>query len=166
MPLDWGPNTVKYAAKWWCTKTQRAMAAMSRLAENRVYEVRYEDLVTSPEETVKAICEWLEIQYEPEMLTGEGFVRPSYTREQHASVGSAPMPEKASDWRSRLTSRQVEVFEAYAGDWLEALGYERVHAARTRVGLLTSAVMTVREVSRVPWNKMRYRRRYKAGAVE
>ena len=41
----------------------------------------------------------------------------------HRLVGRPPLKEKASRWRQSLTGREVEIFEAEAGDLLKMLGY-------------------------------------------
>jgi hypothetical protein len=123
IPLDWGPNTVQRAAHWWTERICYGLAAEGYL-QDRALRVSFEDIVTTPEGTLRELCSFLEIPYESAMLEASGFDVPAFTRAQHHLVGEAPDPSRAVAWKSHLTTRQVEMFEALTGDLLVALGYD------------------------------------------
>jgi hypothetical protein len=132
MGLDWGPNTVVTAAKWWVDYVTRGLAAESVYGPERVKRVVYEDLVSEPEGTLREVCDFLGIDYLPEMVDGRGFDVPRFTAAQHALVGQRPNIDRLQAWRRALRPRDVEIFESIAVDVLAGLGYEPVYGWRAR----------------------------------
>lgn len=122
LPLDWGPNDIIRAARWWRRKTSDGLIA-SRRWPQRVYRVRYEELVREPAPTCQALCTWLGLTYRPDMHTGTRMEVPEYTRNQHALVGRPPDPSSIDRWQSSLSTTEIRIFEWYARDLLEELGY-------------------------------------------
>ena len=79
--------------------------------ENRI-EVRYEDLIRDPKRELSRICEFLDLDYAPEML--EYPLRSSY---------AAPDPRVIERWRDSLTARELGWLEREIGPELRARGY-------------------------------------------
>ena len=78
-------------------------------------EVRYEDLVTSPEETTREIFAHLEEPWVPDVLEFHARETEHYQRPiSDASVGK---------WRNELTTEQKSVVKDVSGDLLIELGY-------------------------------------------
>jgi hypothetical protein len=132
MPLDWGPNTIVKAAPWWKAMVREGLALETRLPEDQIVPVRYEDLVNEPEKTIRRLCTALDLPYEPGILRANGFQPPGYTASQHTMIGKRPDPSRARRWRTMLTPRQIEMFEALAGDLLEQLGYPLIYGAQAK----------------------------------
>lgn len=132
LPLDWGPNTVVEAAPWWQANVREGLALEGLLQPKQIVRVRYEDLVRRPEETVPRLCAELDLTYEPRMLQADGFQPPGYTASQHKLIGRRPDPERATRWKTTLTSRQVEMFESLAGDLLGQLGYPLIYGSQAK----------------------------------
>ena len=160
MPLDWGPNTIKHAAKWWRENTLAALAFSTAISVERLRLVRYEELVTNTEVVLQRLCQWLNVSYDPAMLDGKGFVKPLYTENQHRHIGQSALPHRAEAWRHTLTEAQTCLFEFYAGDALELLGYSRHHPTTRSVGAATSAAQSAREYLRWPLNFVRRKYRF------
>jgi Sulfotransferase family len=91
-------------------------------------EVRYEQLVTSTEQTLRGIAAFLELPYAPEMLD---FHRGKTRTDPDLSAKDAWLPPTPGlrDWRAQMAPRDVELYEAIAGDLLSLLGYERAFGA-------------------------------------
>jgi hypothetical protein len=123
IPLDWGPNTVIKAAPWWVEKVAYGLAVETRWPESRITRIRYEDLVQSPEATLKRLCKFLGIDYQSKMARATGFRRPDYTKSQHSLIGKGPDASRISAWKEDLTPRQIELFEYLTRDFLRYLGY-------------------------------------------
>jgi hypothetical protein len=132
LPLDWGPNTIVKAAPWWKAMVREGLALEALLPGEQIVRVRYEDLVNEPERIMRSLCAALELPYEPGILRADGFRPPGYTASQHQMIGQRPDPSRATRWRATLTARQVEMFEALAGDLLGQMGYPLVNAAHVR----------------------------------
>jgi hypothetical protein len=132
IPLDWGPSTIIGAAHWWVEKVAYGLAVESMWPESRIVRVKYEDLVSSPEETLRLLCAHLDLDYQPSMAKARGFQRPAYTASQHTLIGEEPDASRATAWRDRLTPRQVEIFEHLTHDFLRYLDYAPEYNSRTR----------------------------------
>ena len=131
LPLDWGPNDAQHAGRWWIREIAFGLAAEKRYPD-RVLQVRYEDLVTAPERTLRTICGFLGIDFVPAMVSANALSAPGYTRRQHQLVGSTITSSQVSTWRSKLTEQQIAVFEAEAGEMLGMLGYKCVITDRSK----------------------------------
>jgi sulfotransferase family protein len=145
LPLDWGPNNVLHAAEFWMARCAQGLAAELEWGSERVLRVRYEDLLNQPEASMRRIADFAGLDYEPQMASGGGHGPSRYNARQHHLVGLAPDPSRVERWQQLFTRRQVEIFEAEAGDFLETLGYRprygiralpasRVEVFRLRVG--------------------------------
>jgi hypothetical protein len=132
LPLDWGPNNVMHAAEFWMARCAMGLGAELELGADRVLRVRYEELVTDPEVALRRIASFGGLDYEPAMAQGIGHRPGRYNERQHRLVGQAPDPSRALGWQQSLTAREIEIFEAEAGEFLEALGYESQYGIRAR----------------------------------
>ncbi|MCP4426063.1 MAG: sulfotransferase, partial [Chloroflexi bacterium] len=79
LPLDWGPNSIIKAARWWMRLTSFGLAAEAALGPERVMRVKYEELVLEPEKMMRALSDFLALDFQPAMLETTGFNPPSYT---------------------------------------------------------------------------------------
>jgi hypothetical protein len=132
LPLDWGPNTIVKAAPWWKAMVREGLALEALLRTDQIVRLRYEDLVREPERTMRRLCPPLGLQYEPGLLRADGFRPPGYTASQHKMIGRRPDPARATRWRTMLTARQVEMFEALASDLLGQMGYPLIYGAHAK----------------------------------
>jgi len=129
--LDWGLHDIHRGSQWWASQVGNGLAA-EQLLGDRLIRVRYEDLVAEPEKTLRSISAFLELDWEPEILSGSGFDLPTYTETQHRLIGGEPEPSRISAWKEELSAREVEVLESVAGNLLPCLGYPTVYGHRAR----------------------------------
>jgi Sulfotransferase family len=133
MNVPFGPNNAWAAARSWAKVIRQGHKAAERYP-GRVLEVRYEDLVTDPEAEIAATCDFLDLEYSPDMLAIEQTDRSKVAADQSAwfaNVWGGITSAAIGKWRTELTPRQIEVFETVAGDELRALGYETSDATAT-----------------------------------
>ena len=131
IPLNWGPMGVLSAAQHWIEHLAHGFAAEATLGADRIIRVHYERILAEPEATMKRLSSFLGIEFCPAMLVPAGLALPAHTRHQHTLIG-APLDSKRIDaWRHSLTKREIEIYEAIAGDLLPLLGYE-VSSGRAR----------------------------------
>jgi Sulfotransferase family len=117
-------------------------------------ELRYEDLVTDTEPSLRRVCEFIDLSWDPAMLdyhesaeerlremardlpAGQGRPhRPGNERlRAHALLKEPPRRERIGNWREQMSAADVAAFEENAGKLLAELGYE----VRTRSGPLAS----------------------------
>jgi Sulfotransferase family len=118
----WEENPLAVAALFW----RRHVLAGRREAQTlgELYsEVRYENLVLEPESTLKVLSARIGLPFAEEMLA---FNRGRTRRQPGLSSKAAWLPPTPGlrDWRVSLSRRELELFDALAGDLLDALGYE------------------------------------------
>ena len=163
LPLDWGPNNALHAAEFWMARCALGLAAELDLGTDRVLRVRYEDILQEPESSLRRITSFIGLDYEPEMASANASKPTRYHERQHHLVGQAPVPSRAAGWQQVLSRREVEMFEAETGDFLETLGYQprygvrampatRVEVFRLRLGDLA------RRARNNLWRRWRVRR--------
>jgi hypothetical protein len=135
-------DTVEACAEDWARRLARTQAIGRRLS--RYLEVRYEALVTSPEATLRTICSFLDLAFEPVLLrsheragsrldehearyTADGrlVISKSERRHNQRFVMEPPQPNRIGRWRQEATADELRRFEAVAGEWLDRLGYAR-----------------------------------------
>ena len=133
-------RSVGEVALAWTDGIEKGQRGGRILRPNRYWEVRYEELVESPEQVLRPLCEYVELDFHPDML--RYYERPlevlGSTQEgipAHASL-HLPPTKGLRDWRTQMSKRDRETFEAIAGDVLERLGYKRsVPVVPTRIRL-------------------------------
>jgi hypothetical protein len=136
-------ETVEACAADWAQRIARARALGARVG--RYLEVRYEALVRSPEETLRDVCRFLDLPFEPAMLRyhtrsaarldehqarydAEGGLVISKEARLHNQrfVTEPPRPDRIGRWQAELSDDELRRFDAIAGSWLERLGYRSV----------------------------------------
>ena len=118
-------RTVEEAIERWTT-VMGNVEWFTRRFPQAVHAVRYEDLTGSPEATVRGVCEFLEVEFEPQMLSSEG---------QAETLGDVPawfwhrkvaMPIDGSNvgkGRRLFSAEQLRTLDSAIGEQLAALGY-------------------------------------------
>lgn len=121
---QWREEPIAVCALWWRWMVCSGRDAGSGLATGAYHEIRYEELVARPAETLRTITEFLQLPYSDQMLTYyEGKTR----HQPGLPTNKAWLPPTPGvrDWRRQMTLRDLELFEAIAGELLTELGFER-----------------------------------------
>lgn len=163
MPLDWGPNEIYAAARFWQKRVGLGYAAASFLGPDQLLHVRYEDLLREPEATLRRIADFLGVAYHEGMLRASGLSVPSFTKDQHSLVGRSLDPGRIEAWQKTLTRRQIEIFERLTDNLLEPLGYELVSDPGSRhLGLAEKVFLIAADQMKKVVNALRFERRRRA----
>jgi hypothetical protein len=129
LSLERGIDSVGEAAIHWKRQVERGQSDGALLGPGRYIEVRYEDLIVHPEAVLRSICELIEVDFDERMLRYYERTPEIYGTNQppttHASV-YLPPTRGLRDWRQQMKGKDLEIFEAIAGDLLDRLGYERI----------------------------------------
>ncbi|MBI4259823.1 MAG: sulfotransferase [Actinobacteria bacterium] len=152
--VPWGTSDPVQAAEFWSHRVRVARRDGTALGPGRFLELRYEDLVADPEGVLGRVCGFLDLDLRPEMLRyfeRSGRALPERVRRSHEHEGKPPTAG-LRDWRREMDPVDVALFEAVAGEELEALGYER-STPRPSAGIrLRAGVRRVRTgLSRAAW---------------
>jgi len=85
----------------------------------RYYEIRYEDMTSTPRETVRNLLEWLQEPWEEDLL--EKSVRTKVS--SHPGVSKPVTGSSIGRWRQNLPDDARALFRGKANDLLVKLGY-------------------------------------------
>lgn len=146
LSVDFGVESIGEGAIYWRRAVEQGREDGSRLGPARYREVKYEDLVQGPEATLRDLCDFAGLPFDPSML--RYFERVHAVKAQIHSTAHLRLsqpPEKAREWRDEMEPRDLALFEALAGPTLERFGYPRgLHVvpttARLRAVVATAGV--------------------------
>jgi hypothetical protein len=117
-------DPVSTSALWWEWDVRRGTEAGNELKPQLYHEARYESLVDRPDEVCAGLCRFLDLQYDPLMVSfHEGRIR--HKQGLDAKHAWLPVTAGLRDWRQQMPRDDAERFEAVAGDLLDELGYAR-----------------------------------------
>jgi hypothetical protein len=142
------PKTPAQFACLWRKEVAAARALGRRVGATRYHEVRYEALVADPDATVREICAFAGIPYEPSMLDYAGAVDVSTKAHQQRLL--TPPTTGVRSWRDDMSAADAAGFEAVAGDLLRELEYD-VTSQRSS-GARTTLTRAWYEVRLTAWN--------------
>lgn len=143
--MGWAGN-VWCAIEKWIRSESEWDAMVDSVPPEQLLELRFEDLVRDVEGSLTRICEFIGLDYSPDMLRF------------HEDTTYDPIdPGIAQKWRGKLDDTQVRLIESRVGPLLEKKGYERSGLPPLKVGKLRE--LTLRAQS--AWWTRRFRvRRY------
>lgn len=119
----WKTDPAATTALWWKWHIQRGRAGGARAGRNYL-EMSYESFVSNPGEECRRLCTFLDLPYESAMLRfNEGRERNEEALSPNRAWRSPTTGLR--DWRTQMKPRDLEMFEAIAGDVLTELGYQR-----------------------------------------
>lgn len=94
-------------------------------------DVKYEELCRQPEKVLRAICEFLQEDYDPEMLNY--YQKPTAIQRgkqrDHAPLGQPVSEQHIGKYRSYLSVYEQEVYATIAGETHIEAGYQLEHPA-------------------------------------
>jgi hypothetical protein len=106
---SWGANNCLYAAKDWVHSNCNS----GSLNDHRVLRVKYEDLLTTPNEGLTEIFNFLE-----------------FSCDNVEELAARINPAKMYQWKKKMNKRQHRIFESVAFDCLTKFGYQTVNAVK------------------------------------
>jgi hypothetical protein len=151
---------IEQVAVSWKRRVNAGREAGRDLGPDRYIESRFEELIDDTEGAVRRICDFIDLPYDPDMLTyyqrAGDIVSTTAMPDRHKDI-FLPPTKGLHDWRRDLSEDQVARFEALAGDLLQDLGYERrfdkvplsARAAALRQVAADSGRYVVRRVKKV-----------------
>jgi hypothetical protein len=114
----WGPDNVAEAAEEWRSCIEAARAA--HIPPARYHEVRYEQLLGKPVETIHSLFDWLDVSSDADVVAQAAA---EARRERNVDTRGRP-GVGSGKWRESWSPEELEAFVRVAGDLLEELGYE------------------------------------------
>lgn len=121
--LDWGPNSAMKLSQLWIEYVA-AYFALKKIDSNRVYLIKYEDLLENPDVALRELCRFLKFEYSESMFSdSNSFKLPKSTFSQHALVGKALDKTRIDKWKKELHNRDIKIIETNCGSSLDAFEY-------------------------------------------
>ena len=117
----------------------RAFSASDQLAKtypDRILTIRFEDFISHEQQTLQKICQFMEIQFLPEMLEiakSEEALRISKQSALWESNSSAPIPANIDKFKKNLTDLEINLIETVTGKWMDQYGYTRLTKGDVRI---------------------------------
>lgn len=104
--------------------------ALQRYGTERVLLLRYEDLVTEPDKSIRQLADWLGLDYTASMLD----VPDMYGSYGDVSRGISQAP--VGRWRSKLSPTEISVIQTCCRGTMERAGYAREQVSAPWLDLL------------------------------
>ena len=109
------PHEIAQIAKTWSENIAAINKGFECIPENNKYSIRYEDIVNDAEGSLKMLCDFLSLQFDPNMLNFNEY------NKKHQLVPSDYMSWKSETfkklnknaigkWKDKLTDEDVELF--------------------------------------------------------
>ncbi len=115
---SWG-NHVLRAAQKWRNSVGKCCYDGSNLDQLRYFEIKYELLTATPEETISQICSFLNIQYDRSMIEAVG----DKENTGDARGASVILKDNSGKWQRHLSERSSQRIEEICFDLMRDLGY-------------------------------------------
>lgn len=138
-----------HAAKYWQPYVERGHELGSRLGQDQYYELRYEDLLAQPEDSMQKLCAFLGEEYSNTLFDVRAVENPGKTPLVHQPLKA----ENAGKWRKEMTAWQIRTFESAAGDTLCRFGYELATSDRPLLLPLRAAYRLHNRVMTAYWQR-------------
>lgn len=113
---------VELAAQDWVDGTAKGLTNLAWLGADNYLILKYEDLLSEPENTVRSVCRFLNLDYEPAMTAikvtdgqSDDYVLPSFE------------VSKIDEYRSGLKDRQLSKIEKIEAPLLKYFGYQLIN---------------------------------------
>ena len=142
--LPWSHKTLPEQAWTWRLYAARTQQYHETLGD-RFFHLRYEDLITEPEGTLRDVCAFLNVSFRASML------RPDAKEEQPFDADREPWKQKSGrqidasnreKWRTQMPETGRVLVDLIAGHWLADYGYARP-SIRWRSALVGSLLRRV-----------------------
>lgn len=123
-------NKLALAARW--NFYNRRLIKANKLFPNQTRIVKFEDLIKQPESTIKSICNFLEINFDSEML--DFYKSSKNVFEWNKQIKQSFNPESIEKWKKRELTIVDKKISRLTNDLIQHFGYET--RAQSALGIL------------------------------
>ena len=127
-----GQKHFYHIAQDWAKAQRAALEMRQKFDESQFFSISYESLTGAPEESLKALCKFLEVEYSPSMMSFHESSEAKNTASSSSlwdNVTKPIMNQNTKKFLKQASEEEVRIFELVAGDVLDALGYERTQTS-------------------------------------
>lgn len=115
-------------AKKWDELQKMCLNAMKIIDSSRFFKLKYEDLIENPQQELRRLCQFLEIDYEESMLKYHDSIEAQNTAKVSmlwANVSNPVMINNSKKYLHSMSSEDRIIVESVASDTMKKLGYQR-----------------------------------------
>jgi hypothetical protein len=127
--ISFDTNFITFIAwKWRCYNKE--IESKKLKYPNHFHELKYEDLVTTPEATLIKVCDFLNIDFNPNALEfhqqvkGEFGDIKKYKSGFHANLKKPIDKSLSVKWKEFFNKKQLKIINSICGDYLQKYNYE------------------------------------------
>lgn len=117
-----------FIAKQWNQLQERCIEQINWHGTESIFPISYENLLANPEETVKNLCQFLNINFSKKMLDFHKSKEAERSAKSSSLWENLSQPIKSNNskkFMTELTSDEIEIIESITGNVMDTLGYER-----------------------------------------
>ena len=121
-----GEKHIYFLAKQWKKDQEECLKLKNQIPADRFFSLSYEQLISRPEETVTALCNFLSIDYTADMLhyyTSHTSKATAASGEMWSNLEKPIIKDNSGNFFRSFEQNDLEIFELVAGDTLLKLGY-------------------------------------------
>lgn len=121
-----GQKHAYHIAKEWALDQELSLALREKLGRRRAIGISYEQLLASPQETLKTICGFLGVKYSDKAMKYYQSEESSNTAKSGKMWENVVRPIIVGNTRKypdAMSAQEIKIFECIAGSTLQKLGY-------------------------------------------
>jgi hypothetical protein len=122
----WRESPVAASALWWEWQVSAARRAAASLG-SVYYELRYEDLVSESEATLRRLVDFLQLPFDAAMLNHHLERAPRADDPRAGESAWKPVTRGLRDWQTQMADHDVELIERLTRTLLKELHYPRAY---------------------------------------
>lgn len=129
--MGWAGN-VFYGVDHWIDTERDWKQLESKIDLDQFYQIRFEELILSPEAILNAVCDFIGVTHSEKMM--------AYADN---STYSKPDASLVNQWKRKLSVREIQYIESKSKDLMLGLGYELSGESIVRIGLVERVLLKV-----------------------
>lgn len=117
-----------FIAKQWNELQELCIAQLKWAGTESIFPISYENLLANPEETVKKLCKFLNIEFSNKMLDFHKSKEAKQSAKSSSLWENLSQPIKSNNskkFMTELTTKEIKIIESITGKVMDTLGYER-----------------------------------------
>lgn len=126
-PVKFGPKGTIQNALYWVDGLRRVEEFIQLNSRQKIYELRYRDLISSPTSELSNLCAYLGIDYLPEMQQnfGDRQLTPKNLQQSiHQNINSGLVASNSQKYLTQMSRREKMQYELIAAPYLIKYGYQ------------------------------------------
>ena len=122
----WNKNSISAMLNWQ-EAIHRGVTARRNYSSDQFIEIKYEDIINEPENSIKAVCKFLDEEYSESLLEFHKIAKesvPSYKMGWHSATKSKINAASIGRWKKELEQWEISLFNNKFKNELELYKYE------------------------------------------